>query len=333
MSGAASASELSNIGIVVIGRNEGDRLKRCLKSVAAATRKIVYVDSGSTDDSVRMAREMGADVVELDMRVPFTAARARNEGYGCLRAATPDLAYVQFVDGDCEIVTGWIEGAAAWLDQHPGIAVACGRRRERHPEHSVYNLMCDIEWDTPIGESMECGGDVLMRAAAFESMKGYRDDLIAGEEPELCVRLRAAGWRIWRLDAEMTLHDAAMTRFGQWWKRALRGGYAAAQGVNLHGAPPERHRVSLTRSTWFWGLGIPVGVLGTALVWGGWTIALMLVYPLQVVRLAARGRRSARENWWYAAFLVLGKFPEVLGQMKFLLHRYVGGKPRLIEYK
>lgn len=331
MSGAVSTND--NVGVVVIGRNEGDRLKSSLQSVGGLTDRIVYVDSGSTDDSVRMAREMGADVVELDMRSPFTAARARNEGYRLLRAAVPDLAYVQFVDGDCEIVAGWIEQAVAWLDQHPGVAVAFGRRRERHPERSVYNLLCDIEWDTPVGESKECGGDALMRAVAFESVKGYRDDLIAGEEPELCVRLRAAGWRVWRLDAEMTLHDAAMTRFGQWWKRALRGGYAAAQGVDLHGAPPERHNVGRSRSIWFWGLGIPVAVLGFALAWRGWVLALLLVYPLQVVRLAGRGRRTTRGNWWHAAFLVLGKFPELLGQMKFLLHRYMGGKPRLIEYK
>lgn len=333
MASKGKGSVPGNVGVVVIGRNEGERLKLCLGSLVGIAGKAVYVDSGSTDESVEMARAMSVDVVELDMRVPFNAARARNEGFRRLRELVPDLAYVQFVDGDCEIVAGWIERAAAWLDQHSGVAVACGRRRERHPERSVYNLLCDVEWDTPVGESRACGGDALMRAGAFESVKGYRDDLIAGEEPELCVRLRAAGWRVWRLDAEMTLHDAAMTRFGQWWKRALRSGYAAAQGADLHGAPPERHCVGVSRSMWFWGLGIPVAVSASTLAWGSWALALLLVYPLQVVRLAARSTGTARENWWYAAFLVLGKFPEMLGQMKFLLHRYIGGKPYLIEYK
>ena len=164
-------------------------------------------------------------------------------------------------------------------------------------------------------------------------MNGYRPDLIAGEEPELCVRLRSAGWRIWRLDLEITLHDAAMTRIGQWWMRALRGGYAYAQGADLHGAPPESHGVRESRSAWFWGLGIPLGALGSATWLGAWAFVLLLVYPLQVIRLALRGARSARENWWRAVFLVMGKFPEVLGQVRFLYHRYLGGKPRLIEYK
>jgi hypothetical protein len=220
-----------------------------------------------------------------------------------------------------------------WLDQHPGVAVVCGRRRERHPERSIYNALCDIEWDTPIGESKSCGGDALMRVAAFEAVKGYRDDLIAGEEPELCVRLRAVGWRVWRLDVEMTLHDAAMTRFGQWWKRALRSGYAAAQGRKLHGETPERHCVDLSRSIWLWGFGIPGAVLGLTLALGSWPLVLLFLYPVQVIRLAVQGRRTARENWWYAAFLVLGKFPEFFGQIKFLLHWHIGGKPRLIEYK
>jgi GT2 family glycosyltransferase len=321
------------VGVVAIGRNEGERLRRCLQSVARASGMTVYVDSGSADGSVDLARALGAEVVELDMRTPFTAARARNAGYRRLRQLAPGLAYVQFVDGDCEISHGWIETAMAWLDDRGDSAIACGRRRERDPGASVYNLLCDIEWDTPVGESTECGGDALIRVAAFDQVNGYREDLIAGEEPELCVRLRAAGWRIWRLDAPMTLHDASITRIGQWWKRALRAGYAAAQGVALHGAAPERHRVGMSRSIWMWALGPPTAASLFAAMFGPWAFALLLAYPLQVVRLAVRGRYSRRENWWYALFIVLGKFPELAGQLKFLAHRYVGGQPRLIEYK
>ena len=322
-----------NVGVVVIGRNEGERLKKCLDSVVGIAGRAVYVDSGSEDSSVEIARAIGAEVARLDMRFPFTAARARNEGFRHLRKLSPDLAYVQFVDGDCEVVAGWLEKAVAFLDAHRDVAVVGGRLRERYPERSIYNMLCDIEWDTPVGEAKTCGGNAMMRVGAFENVQGYRDDLIAGEEPELCVRLRAAGWRIWRLGEEMALHDAAMSHFGQWWKRTLRGGYAFAQGADLHGAPPERLGVRESLSAWFWGLGIPVGVFGLALWWGVWALVLLLIYPLQIVRLAVRGARPARENWWRAGFLVLGKFPEMIGQMKFLFHRHLGGRSRLIEYK
>ena len=321
-------------GVVAIGRNEGERLRRCLHSLQRIISRTVYVDSGSSDGSVLLGRSSGVLVLELDPAIPFTAARARNEGLRRLLDAYPTLEYVFFVDGDCEVAEGWVEKAVQFLDVHPDVAVAWGTRRERYPEKSVYNMLCDIEWqDAPCGETKYCGGDAVMRVAAFQQVRGYRPDLICGEEPELCVRLRQGGWRIWRLNEEMTLHDAAQYRFGQWWKRSLRGGYAYAQGVALHGAPPERHSVSQSRRAWLWGLWIPVAIVALGVTVGWWALLLLLLYPLQVARLASRGTRSKRDNWWRAAALVLSKFPEMLGQSKFLRDRYRGIQSRLIEYK
>jgi GT2 family glycosyltransferase len=172
-----------------------------------------------------------------------------------------------------------------------------------------------------------------MRADAFAAASGYRADLIAGEEPELCVRLRASGWKVWRLGEEMTLHDAAMTRFKQWWQRSMRGGYAFAEGAFLHGAAPEQHWLRESRRAWFWGLGIPLAAVVASLLLGWFGLLLLLIYPVQVMRLARRGDGLPRENWLLAFFLVLGKFPEMVGQVKFLLSRIVGGKTALIEYK
>ena len=322
-----------SIGVVVIGRNEGERLRRCLESVSDITDRVVYVDSGSTDGSVAMVLDRGVGVVELDLHMPFTAARARNEGIKLLLKLAPGLDYVQFVDGDCELVAGWLETATAFLDVHKDVAMVCGRLRERYPEYSIYNLLCDIEWDTAIGVAKACGGIAMTRVEAFEAEGGYRADLIAGEEPELCVRLRAAGWKIWQLDTEMALHDAAMTHFGQWWKRSMRGGYAFAEGAYLHGAPPERHWVRESRRALIWGLGIPVVTASLTIWFGVWGLAMLLIYPVQIIRLALRGTRSAKESWWRALFLVLGKFPEAIGQLNFFYNRLVGKTARLIEYK
>jgi GT2 family glycosyltransferase len=325
-----------SVGVVAIGRNEGSRLRACLMSVLCSASKVVYVDSGSTDGSVEFAQSMGVFVVPLDMSVPFTAARARNEGFAQLQMVAPELRYVQFVDGDCEVVSGWIQAAQSFLDANPEVAAVCGRRRERHPAASVYNALCDQEWDTPSGQALACGGDVMMRADALRQASGYRADLIAGEEPELCVRLRAAGWRIWRLPIEMTLHDAAMLRFTQWWKRTVRSGYAFAQGAHLHGNPPERHWVRESRRAWFWGLVLPVALIVlTALVpWlGYWVLFAWLIYPAQMVRLALRGPGSGAARRARAIFQVLGKFAEAMGQLRFVAHRLSGRQGRLIEYK
>jgi len=316
------------IGLVAIGRNEGERLRACLASVVGRVACLVYVDSGSTDASVVMAEEMGVHVVNLDMTKPFTAARARNEGFAALKALLPGVRYVQFVDGDCQVVDGWIEAAADFLNQHDDLAVVCGRRRERYPERSIYNHLCDIEWDTPVGEAKYCGGDVLVRVAAFEQAQGYRASLIAGEEPELCVRLRRAGWRIYRMDHEMTLHDAAMARFGQWWKRSIRAGYAYAEGARLHGAPPELHWVAETRRAVIWGGLLPLLVCLVVVLIGWSGLALLLIYPLQVARLTKTCASVQR-----AFFLVLGKFPELVGIVKFWNDSRRGSATKIIEYK
>lgn len=312
------------VDAVVIGRNEGARLLACLDSLAGRVRRVVYVDSGSSDGSAAAAAARGGEVVRLDMAQPFTAARARNTGLDRLAADPPD--FVQFVDGDCEIRPDWIAAALDFMAARPDVTVVCGRRRERFPEASVWNRLCDREWDTPVGEAAACGGDALMRHAAVVAAGGYDPTLIAGEEPDLCLRLRRAGGRIWRLEAEMTLHDAAMTRFGQWWRRSRRAGHAYAEGAWRHGAGPERHWRRETRRALAWGAGVPLAAALAGLVHpAGWLV--LLAWPLQVARLIPRLGAEA------ALFTVLGKLPEAQGALGFHLARLAGRRRGLIEYK
>ncbi|MFN3644905.1 MAG: glycosyltransferase family 2 protein [Gemmobacter sp.] len=326
----AGNGNAETVDAVVIGRNEGARLAACLQSLAGQVRRVIYVDSGSTDGSVALAEAAGAEVVRLDTLRPFTAARARNAGLDAL--ATDPPRFVQFVDGDCAVDPGWIAAALAHMAAHPQAGVVCGRRRERFPGASVYNRLADAEWDTPVGPAAACGGDALMRHAAVAAAGGYRPDLIAGEEPELCLRLRRAGWQIWRIGAEMTLHDAAMTRFGQWWWRTKRAGHAFAEGAALHGAGPERHWVAETRRALLWGLALPTAAGVGALVLHPAALLLLLAWPLQVVRLARRWG-GGRRGWERAAFTVLGKLPEALGVLGYWTGRLRGRQRGLIEYK
>jgi GT2 family glycosyltransferase len=332
----AQATTRNDLGVVIIGRNEGERLRRCLTSVLGRGLSVVYVDSDSTDGSVSLARTMGADVVELDMSRPFTMARGRNAGWARLEEMDPDLRFVQFVDGDCELVTGWLERASEVLENHPEVAVVCGRRRERSPESSIYNRLANIEWNSPIGEAKYCGGDAMIRVEAFRQVGGYNPTLIAGEEPDLCVRLRHHHWIILRIDAEMTLHDIAMTRFSQWWRRNERGGFAFAQGVAMHGRPPERHWVHDLRSTILWGLVLPLFILGLAWPTQGASLVLTLAYPLQAFRITRRHRKlgmSASNAWLWGWNCILCRFPNALGVLRYGFSRLSGRHQTLIEYK
>jgi GT2 family glycosyltransferase len=324
---------IDNIGIVIIGRNEGERLRQCFELMKAIPCKKVYVDSGSTDNSISTAKSFNIETVQLDPKSPFSAARARNEGFEKLIEIDPNLSYVQFIDGDCGLTDSWVNKAVSFLKDRPDVAVVCGRLREQFPDRSIYNQLCDIEWDTPVGETKACGGIAMMLVPVFSEAAGFRTDLIAGEEPELCVRLRKMGWKIWRLDEEMALHDAAMTKFNQWWKRTKRTGYAFAEGAFLHGAPPERHWVKEARSPWFWAGIIPLMAIIAAFFNGLLVMSILLLYPLQIARMALRGNNKPRVNWLRACFLVLGKFPELQGQLQFLWKQLMNSKSKLIEYK
>ena len=312
----------------MIGRNEGDRFLACLEAVLrAGLSPAIYVDSGSTDDSVAAARAAGAEVVVLDSDRPFTAARARNAGLERLLARPDAPAYVQFLDGDCVLREGWIAAGADFLDTHPEVAVVAGRLRERFPEVSPYNHMLDAEWAAPPGEARTCGGNAMMRVEAIAAAGGFNPELIAGEEPELCVRLRRNGWRIWRLEAEMAWHDAAMTRFGQWWRRARRAGHAFAEGVAMHGQAPERHYVPQLVRALLWGLALPLAILLGLLV-TPWALTLALLWPLKVARLIARGRPPH-----HAVLLTLGNLAESLGALGYVWKNTTGKKASIIEYK
>jgi hypothetical protein len=173
----------------------------------------------------------------------------------------------------------------------------------------------------------------MMRAIAFEEVGGYREDLIAGEDPELCVRLRAAGWQIWRLENDMTLHDAAMTHFGQWWRRSVRSGYAFAQGAYLHGAAPERHSVWESRRAWLFGAWLPLACLTLGLLFPPWGWAAWLIYPAHMLQKFARAWGPLRDRARLALFDVLVHFPQAWGQMHFMRDRLLGRQARLIEYK
>lgn len=342
------------IGAVAIARNEGERLQRCLRSLAGKCGAVVYVDSGSTDGSVDFARSLGVEVVALDGSQPFSMARARNAGFTRLRELLPHLVYVQFVDGDCELEASWLTLAAHWLDMNPDTVVVCGRRQERYPDRSVYNRLCDIEWNTPAGAAKSCGGDALMRARAFADAGGYNAALIAGEEPELCLRLRAAGGRIERIDVPMTLHDAAILNFGMWWRRTLRGGYGAMdvftrlRGTMRTADIPFHHLTTSAVSwtdRWLLLVGLftaaalllaPAGNLPrtVAAVLLGWLLAVG-VQAVQALRIArhVRHRAPAFDALRYGLFTMVGKWAQRAGQRRYVRDARAGRTITLIEYK
>lgn len=335
----AGATAGATVSAVVIGRNEGERLGRCLASVralapASTPHEILYVDSGSTDGSLALAAQHGARVIALHPARP-TAALGRNAGW---RSASGE--FVLFLDGDTELAPHFLREALRCFAQ-PEVAVVWGHRRELHPEGSVYNRVLDLDWIYPPGPAPFCGGDAVFRRSMLLATGGFDETLIAGEEPELCRRILARGGTILHIDAPMTGHDLQITRFAQYWRRAERAGHAYAEvSARFRGTADRfwsaeaqrnrRHAVLL--------LLVPAALLAASVwLWSPWPLDLFLML---LAGLAARTALKARwksAGWktllLYGMHSHLQQVPIFAGQMRFLLHRRRGVRQGLVEYK
>lgn len=331
----SECSSFPRLGAVVIGRNESINLGRCIESLRGCG-AIVYVDSGSNDESTSIAASLGAHVIELNLDIPFTAARARNAGFRKLDSLITDLEFVQFVDGDCEVVSGWITYALKFLEDHPDVAVVCGRRMERHPKSSIYNLMCDREWDTPIGEADACGGDAITRTTAFRAVGGFADTQVAHEEPELCGRIRKLGWKIWRINKQMTLHDAAMHRLGQFYTRCRRAGFGITQCLVGSGFDIDPNGKRIFQSAFFWSIILPAATLILTATVDPLSIIAFAIYPAQIVRNAIKNRSRLDDGLQCltaSSLYMLDKLAFVHGSLEFFVKHLLGLKKEAIFYR
>jgi len=324
---------MTRLAAIVIGRNEAAKLPRCLSSVLGRAAPIIFVDSGSEDGSVDLARAMGVDVIELASSTPFTVARARNAGLARALQLDPQIAYVQFVDADSEIVPSWFARASGALNDNPDAAVVYGRLRERAPHRSVYARLYQAEFEQQFSQSEACGGMAMMRTAAVQQVDGFNSTMVGFEDVELSFRLRQAGWQVLRLDTEMAVHEAAMTRFRQWWQRQTRSGYARAHHVRIHGGSPEPRARRESRSIWVWGMALPLFALTATLRAGGLSLLLLAAYPAFFLRIYRRKQCGGPGDGaaLYAASCVLGKFPQAIGQTQFHAARLRAWLPRRVR--
>lgn len=328
----------ATIGIVVIGRNESKRLLLSLQSMQSSHCPLIYVDSGSTDHSVSIAQPLVDSVLELDPAKPFSAARARNEGFERLTLLFPTLEFVQFVDGDCVLCEGWLEAAKQSMLSDARRAVIIGHLQESNPEASIYNRLCAMEWKSPAGDLRNfgaLGGIFMVRVDVFKSLGGFNAHVIAGEDSEFGVRLSLAGYQVTKINHEMAIHDANMTTFTQWWTRAVRAGHAIGQRAHLNGKTSVQDCVQERKSTLFWGVFVPMLALLLLIPTRGMSMLILLAYAalaLKVYFFRRNQNESVSDAILYTKFIVLGKLANGLGLLKFYFNRFKQ-RYEIIEYK
>lgn len=326
------------LGVVVIGRNEGERLISCLKSIQPYGYPTVYVDSGSVDGSLDAAKKLATHTIALDPSTPFSAARARNEGFAWLSEQYQSMRYVQFVDGDCFICDGWFDAAITTLNTDASCAAVVGHLLERNPQASIYNRLCALEWKSPVGQMANfgaLGGISVIRARVFKELDGFRANVIAGEDSELGVRMSLSGYQVIKLDQNMATHDANMTRFAQWWKRTVRAGHAIGQRANLNGQSAVKDCVKERKSTLAWGVVLPALILLLLIPSKGLSLLLLLAYLLLGFKIFLYRRRlqeSVADAMVYAFFTVIGKVANGFGLLTFYKNQFKK-QYQIIEYK
>ena len=326
------------VGCVIIGRNEAERLPGALASVARETFASVYIDSGSHDDSVAIARANATPVLLLDPARPFTAARARNEGLAALLSIDPSLSFVMFLDGDCCLASGFIATAMQAMDVDPLCAVVVGHLAEVTVAPSIYSTLSALEWSTSAGEITDfgnLGGIMFARVADIRAIGGFNDKMIAGEDSELGVRLALVGRRVIKVDAPMASHRGDIVRFGQWWRRSVRAGQALAHRFRLHGRSRLQDCRRAYISTILWGGVLPVVGLALAPLTRGLSLLVLAAYGMLMMRLTTyyrqRGARLAGALI-AAAFGIAAKFANFVGLLRFHFHE-LRGRTMLVEYK
>ncbi len=332
-------SEVSKlVSIVVIGRNEGIRLQRCLLSIAQIdckdfTTELIYVDSGSVDNSLEIAGRVGAKVIALTDPHP-TAALGRNAGWHLAGGS-----YVLFLDGDTVLDPYFLVQSLPELKGNT--AVIWGHRRELYPHASAYQKVLDLDWMYPAGKSDFCGGDALFRRDVLERTNGFDSSLAGGEEPELCRRLLKLGYVIHHVDRAMTGHDLGITCFAQYWQRAKRTGYAYAEVSERFAATsdPFWRRESRGNRMRAW-VFIVTPVLGgmsavfLANVWPlvAWSTGLCIL----IIRTAWKVRwktTSLETLLMYSLHSHLQHIPIYLGQLRYKYDRQCRRGTSLFEYK
>lgn len=282
---------LSDVTVIVPAKNAARSIDACLAALAAnlpgASREIIVVDNGSTDDTVQRARGHGVRVLEVPQGF---VSRIRNEG---ARSASGGI--VAFIDADCLVLPEWYDAVVTGLaDPSVGI-VGC---RHEVPADATW---CQSVWhEAQMRREAEGdrvsyvpAGNCAMRRELFLTLNGFDERLETGEDPDLCVRVAQRGYRVATVRTMRCIHLgepatlAAVFRRERWHGRGARFFYAGGRVA------------AVTVATAWFGAAFIVGALAlVGSVFGGWRWPILAI-PLALLLPAAFAWRygSSTSPW------------------------------------
>jgi glycosyltransferase involved in cell wall biosynthesis len=229
---------MPDLAVVLISKDQEWNIVRLIKSALRWTasfpsREIVLVDSASVDNTVDIASNYPINIIRLQSDQRLTAAAGRYVGY---QKTSGDL--ILFLDGDMELCEGWVDRAIAVIQSGPDVAAVTGQvinlppstgsRAAPRSEPSYYgNSVTEVSYG---------GGATMYRRSVLKQVGTFNPYIYSEEEPELCLRIRYAGYRILSLEHPIAYHYSdppdRVSTLVERWRRNLNLGFG--QVIRYH---------------------------------------------------------------------------------------------------
>lgn len=233
---AAAGTDLPLVSVIIPVRNDAKRLGRLLQSVRQQSyppdrREVIVVDNGSQDDSRSVGERQGATVLSFPQ---LYVGALRNRG-----VAVSNGSILAFVDSDHEVPPDWIETAVAQFAADPGLTLLgfpylappdgtwVQRTWELHRLH--HRGRREANW--------LASGNMFARREAFLAVNGFREDLVATEDVDLCIRLRAQKAKIIEDVAVANVHHGEPVSLAHFFRKEFWRGTNNLRGFIAHRFP------------------------------------------------------------------------------------------------
>lgn len=258
---ARRETELPRISVIIPVRNDAARLAVCLRSLReqlypSQRWELIVVDNGSTDTSREVARQWGATVLCFP---GLTVGALRNRG---VAASSGDI--LAFVDADHELPPDWLHHGLAALEAEEGVA-AVGAPCDV-PMHATWVQRCwGVHRLRRRGRHITRwlgAGNLFVRREAFVRAGGFREDLVAAEDVDLCLRLTQKAGKVVCDPAIVNRHHGEPATLWQFIRKEYWRGSSGLRAFVAQGMPPAELPTLLYPSYHLLGAIIAVG--GTA---------------------------------------------------------------------